>query len=125
MSSRAQKLVQLALEEEIDSRESSLIFRHRITSHSKETDSRQRKLFSVISGVAFGSEKDPGILYYKRDIFQEDYKMVDMNRSSRKPIGLPLELCLPRQTPKGLSKKKHNHLLMLLQWIPEAFYVFL
>ncbi|CAH1981859.1 unnamed protein product [Acanthoscelides obtectus] len=50
--------------------------------------------------------------------------MVNMNRSSRKPIGLPLELCSPRQTPKGLSKKKHDHLLMLLQWILEAFHDF-
>ncbi|CAH1966419.1 unnamed protein product [Acanthoscelides obtectus] len=47
--------------------------------------------------------------------------MVSMNGSSIKPIGLPLELCSPRQTPKGLSQKKHDHLLMLLQWIPEVF----
>ncbi|CAH1964662.1 unnamed protein product [Acanthoscelides obtectus] len=76
MSSKAQKLVQLALEEEIDSRGS------------------------------------------------RDYKMVNMNRSSRKPMGLPVELCSPRQTPKGLTKKKHDHLLMLVQWILEAFHVF-
>ncbi|CAH1988133.1 unnamed protein product [Acanthoscelides obtectus] len=50
--------------------------------------------------------------------------MVNMNRSYRKPIGLPLELCSPRQTQKGLSKKKHDRLLMLLQWIPEAFHDF-
>ncbi|CAH1983281.1 unnamed protein product [Acanthoscelides obtectus] len=47
-----------------------------------------------------------------------------MNRSSRKPIGLSLEPCSPRQTSKGLSKKKHDRILMLLQWIPEAFHDF-
>ncbi|CAH1973098.1 unnamed protein product [Acanthoscelides obtectus] len=33
-------------------------------------------------------KQDPRIFYYKTDIFQEDYKMVNMNRSTRKPIEL-------------------------------------
>ncbi|CAH1984806.1 unnamed protein product [Acanthoscelides obtectus] len=128
MSSRPQKLVQLALEEEIDSRES--IFEMHLDDFKnfealfsgtglpliQKKPTVDKESFLVSSAVWLEVRKqDPGILYYKTDIFQEDYKMVNMNRSTRKPIGLPLELCSPRQTPKGLSKKKHDHLLMLLQ----------
>ncbi|CAH1990991.1 unnamed protein product [Acanthoscelides obtectus] len=50
-----------------------LIFRHRITSHSKETD---KESFLVSSAVWLEVRKqDPGILYYKTGILQEDYKI--------------------------------------------------
>ncbi|CAH1996412.1 unnamed protein product [Acanthoscelides obtectus] len=86
----------------------------------KQTEDKES--FLVSSAVWLEVPKqDPGILYKKTDILQEYFKMVNMNRFSRKPIELPLELCSPRQTPKGFSKKKHDNLLVLLQWIPEAF----
>ncbi|CAH1959157.1 unnamed protein product [Acanthoscelides obtectus] len=46
-----------------------------------------KESFLVSSAVWLEVRKqDPGILYYETHIYQEDYKMVNMNRSSRKPM---------------------------------------
>ncbi|CAH1992151.1 unnamed protein product [Acanthoscelides obtectus] len=55
----------------------------------KQTEDKES--FLVSSAVWFEVPKqDPGILYKKTHILQEYFKMVNMNRFSRKPIELPL-----------------------------------
>lgn len=67
----------------------------------------------------------PGIIYYKTDFTQENFKTVNLKRKQRKEsIDCPRELPAIRNTPKGVPKKKHDHLMILLQWVPLQFHDF-
>lgn len=67
----------------------------------------------------------PNILFYKTQFSDEGaYHSINLNRNIRKSQPLPHELPPIRKTPKGISKKKIDHLQTLLQWVPEQFHNF-
>nr|CAH7748079.1 unnamed protein product [Callosobruchus chinensis] len=91
--------------------------------HKKQTVDKDVFLISSAVWLEIRRE-DPGVLYYKTEILQDDYKMVNMNRSPRRMIELPLEIYPLRTSSKGISTKKYGHLITLLQWVPDQFHDF-
>nr|CAI5833596.1 unnamed protein product [Callosobruchus analis] len=91
--------------------------------HKKQTMDKEVFLISSPLWLEI-RRKDPGVLYYKTEILQDGYKMVNMNRSPRSIIELPVELHPIRTTSKGISIKKYNHLITLLEWVPMQFHDF-
>lgn len=89
----------------------------------KKNESGEDFLISQVVHLQVRRES-PGILFYKNNFNEEDFKQLDTNRKTRRTGAMPDRLEIIRDGPKTISTKKYNHLLKLLQWVPKPFHNF-
>ncbi|XP_072397435.1 uncharacterized protein [Diabrotica undecimpunctata] len=81
--------------------------------------------FLISNVVQFQVKKDtPTIIFYKEAFEEIRPKELHVARRTATAINLPEQLPLRYQKPKGITQKKKDHLLILLQWIPSQFQEF-
>lgn len=88
---------------------------------NKKNTNKENFLISTVVWMEARAET-PSNIFYKTKLEEETFKIVNFSSSVRQRLTLPA--CLPtiRDTPKGVSKKKKEHLVTLLKWVPTTFH---
>lgn len=86
---------------------------------------KQNENFLISTAVWFEVSRDhQGILFYKCSYNDQSLKSVDFYRCARKKSIIPHELPQMHKSAKGITAKKHQHLIKMLEWIPSQFHDF-
>lgn len=91
--------------------------------NKKQNTDKENFLISTVVWLEARSQT-PAIIYYKTNFDLPTFKTVDFSSSARIRQKLPTNLPTIRDTPRGISKKKKDHLITLLKWVPKTFHNF-
>lgn len=65
--------------------------------------------------------EDKGVVYYKTNFSEDNFKKVDLKRNKRIGLTMPEILPLLRTTRKKISNEKFRDIQTLMQWVPEEY----
>lgn len=90
--------------------------------HRKKLETGEDFKISQLVHIQVRSDQK-GKVFCKTSFGGNDFKILDLNRISRKAL-FPEEIPVIRDQPKPISDKKYKDLQNLLQWVPKIFHLF-
>nr|CAH7725103.1 unnamed protein product [Callosobruchus chinensis] len=92
--------------------------------NKKKNTEKEDFLISTVSHIQAQTDV-PNTVFYKESFSDADsFKTLRLSRTSRKRTPMPVQLLAMRKTPKGVTKKKHQHLMRCLEYEPNIFLAF-
>lgn len=91
--------------------------------HRKKYENGNDFKISQLVHIQIRSDQ-PGKVFCKNSFEQEDFDILDLNKTTRRSLSFPDEIPIVRNGPKPIGEKKYQHLQNLLKWVPKMFHGF-